>query len=145
MSELGPAGKVASPDRCVRVVCKQALNLTHPERGVRAGCGPDSLVAVSLAGREKASKLRLCNSNPVWNQTINMDLWSDLTDATLLLEVKHCNELQQHTLLGRTTLSLSGVDVGTKMHLHHKLLGVDNLLPDFPDSRWATLTSPTAP
>ena len=141
--ELGPAGKVASPDRCVRVVCKQALNLTHPGRGARAGSGPDSLVAVSLAGREKASKLRLCNFNPVWNQTINMDLWSDLTDATLLLEVKHCDELQQHTLLGRTALSLSGVGVGTKMDLRHKLLGGANLLPDSPDSRWATTPAST--
>ena len=31
--ELGPAGKVASPDRCVRVICKQALNLTPRARG----------------------------------------------------------------------------------------------------------------
>ena len=35
----------------------------------------------------RASRDTFIHSNPVWNQIINMSLWSDLLDATLLLEV----------------------------------------------------------
>ena len=130
---LDPARKVTAPDRCVKVFCKDARNLIHPE-GRRSGRGPDAIVAVSLAGREKKTKLRLANEHPVWNQTMSLDLWSDSLDATLLLEVKHSDEMGRETLLGRTSLSLSGMSVDAKLSFCNKLVGGDAQAPQSPTS-----------
>ena len=61
---LGPARKVTMPDRCVQVTCQEARNLIHPFAS-RSDMGPDAIVAVSLAGFEKKTKLRLANKHPV--------------------------------------------------------------------------------
>ena len=88
--ELGPVRAATKPDLCARVTLQHAQHLLHPEASRRRSkVGPDVVVCVGLAGREKKTKLRLANAAPVWNQTLKMDLWSDMLDATLVLQVNH--------------------------------------------------------
>jgi hypothetical protein len=141
--QLGPSRRVTTPDRSVRVTCKHAFNLRHPDAArQRAGIGPDAVVCVSLSGREKKTKVRLATCAPVWNQVVQMPAWSDMLDATLLLEIQHEDELGRHVLLGRTSLELSSMVVGDKLQLHSKMQGGELLAPSAAQSA-ATSSRPT--
>ena len=76
----------------------------------------------------------------MWNQTLSLDLWSDLLDATLLLEVKHSDELGRETLLGRSSISLSGMSVDSKLSFSKKLLGGQGRTPQSPFSPSSPIT-----